>query len=316
MPARAEAGDGWQMKLGKLRRRQGGVIDRRGQAPIGGMAMPRGMGMPIPGRGGIGIGTVVLILLLVFVVPRCLGSSDGSLIPDPGAVNGFPDASGNGTSQVDPTDPTGAFVDAVGDDVQITWQEVFDGANHQYRPTVIVLFHGSTNTGCGIGNADTGPFYCPLDQRVYLDAGFFNELEDRFHASGDFAEAYVIAHEIGHHIQNLLGVTTEVDRASRQDPGLANELSIRLELQADCLAGVWGHSANERGVLEPGDLQEAITAAEAVGDDRIQSSVNGRIDPETWTHGSSEQRSRWLQQGFDAGNMQACDTFSVPFDQL
>jgi predicted metalloprotease len=307
------------MKLNKLRRRQGGVIDRRGQAPVGGgMAMPRGMGIPMPGgRGGIGIGTIILIVLLVFVVPRCLGSSsDGGLIPDPGAVNGFPDATVSGGSQVDPTDPTGAFVDAVGDDVQLTWEDVFKGANRQYRPTTIVLFQTSTRTGCGIGDARTGPFYCPADQRVYLDAGFFDELESRFHAAGDFAEAYVIAHEIGHHIQNLLGITGEVDQASQSDAGSANELSIRLELQADCLAGVWGHSANQRGVLEEGDLQEAITAAQAVGDDRIQESTTGRIDRESWTHGSADQRSRWLQRGFQAGNMQACDTFSVPFDQL
>ena len=307
------------MKLTRLRRRQGGVIDRRGQGSVGGgVGMSRGIGIPVPGgRGGIGIGTIILIVLLVFVVPRCLGSSsDGGVIPDPGAVNGFPDATGGGGSQVDPTDPTGAFVDAVGDDVQITWEEVFQGANRRYDPTAIVLFQGSTRTGCGIGDARTGPFYCPADRRVYLDAGFFNELESRFHAAGDFAEAYVIAHEIGHHIQNLLGITGEVDQASQADPGRANELSIRLELQADCLAGVWGHSANERGVLDEGDLQEAITAAQAVGDDRIQESTTGRIDRESWTHGSADQRSRWLQRGFEAGNMQVCDTFSVPFDQL
>jgi uncharacterized protein len=304
------------MKLTRLRRRQGGIIDRRGQGGVftGGVS-PRGMGMPIPG-GGIGIGTVVVILILVFVVPRLLASSDGSLIPDPGAVNGFPDATGNGGSHVDPTDRMGNFVDAVGDDVNLTWADVFRGANRQYEPADIVLYPGSTRTGCGIGDASTGPFYCPSDEHVYLDTGFFDELQNRFHAAGDFAEAYVIAHEIGHHVQNLLGISGEVDRATRSDPGDANELSIRLELQADCLAGVWGHAANERGVLEQGDLQEAIQAAQAVGDDRIQESTTGRIDRESWTHGSADQRSRWLERGFDAGNMQACDTFSVPFDQL
>src|SRR4029079_6315116 len=307
------------MKLNKLRRRQGGIISRRGESPVGGgMAMPRGMGIPMPGgRGGIGIGTIILIIVLVVVVPRCLGSSSGgNVIPDQGALNGYPDATGQGGSQVDPTDPTGAFVDAVGDDVQLTWEDVFKGANRQYQPTSIVLFHGSTKSGCGIANADAGPFYCPADQDVYLDAGFFQELETRFHAAGDFAEAYVIAHEIGHHVQDELGIMGQVDQAMQADPNRANELSIRLELQADCLAGVWGHSANQRGVLEVGDLQEAITAAQAVGDDRIQSETTGRIDRESWTHGSSDQRSRWLQRGFDAGNMQACDTFSVPFDQL
>jgi predicted metalloprotease len=306
------------MKLNKLRRRQGGIIDRRGQAHVGGgMAMPRGMGIPMPGgRGGVGIGTIILILVLVFVVPRCLGSADSPVIPDQGALNGYPDATGQGGSQVDPTDPTGAFVDAVGDDVQLTWEDVFKGANRQYQPTSIVLFHDSTRSGCGIADMNTGPFYCPADQDVYLDFGFFNELETRFHAAGDFAEAYVIAHEIGHHVQDQLGIMGQVDQAIQADPDRANELSIRLELQADCLAGVWGHSANERGVLEANDLQEAITAAQAVGDDRIQSETSGRIDRESWTHGSSDQRSRWLQRGFDAGNLQACDTFSVPFDQL
>jgi predicted metalloprotease len=305
------------MKLTRLRRRQGGIIDRRGQGGVfAGGVTPRGMGMPVP-AGGIGIGTIVLILILVFVVPRLLGSSDGSLIPDPGAVNGFPNASpGGGGSQVDPSDPMGDFVDAVGDDVNITWQDVFRGANRPYEVADIVLYRGSTRTGCGIGDASTGPFYCPTDEHVYLDTGFFDELQNRFHAAGDFAEAYVIAHEIGHHVQNLLGISDQVEQASRSDPDSANELSIRLELQADCLAGVWGHAANERGVLEQGDLQEAITAAQAVGDDRIQESTTGRIDRESWTHGSADQRSHWLEVGFDAGNMQACDTFSVPFDQL
>ncbi len=310
------------MRLGKLRRRRGGVIDRRGEAPVGGLGgfgMPSSRGgLPIPiGTGGIGVGVLVLVLLLVFVLPRCLGSS-GGLIPDPGAVEGFPDvgAGGGSTSEVDPTDPVGEFVDAVGDDVQITWQEIFDGAGKTYEPTQIVLFRGSTDTGCGLGTAETGPFYCPLDRRVYLDFSFFKELEQRFGASGDFAEAYVIAHEIGHHVQTLLGIGQQVQRASRDDPSQANDLSIRQELQADCFAGIWGSSANARGVLEPGDLEEGIGAAEAVGDDRIQATVNGRIDPETWTHGSSEQRVRWFRTGFQAGNPDACDTFSVSADQL
>jgi predicted metalloprotease len=306
------------MKLGKLRRRPGGVIDRRSEGyGGGGIGTSRGMGMPIPGgRGGIGIVGIVVILVLVFLVPRLLGSSGDTVFPDPGTVNGFPSVQASGSSQIDPSDPMGNFVDAVGDDVNLTWQDVFQGANRQYQPADIVLYHGSTNTGCGVGDARTGPFYCPADDRVYLDAAFFTELQDRFHASGDFAEAYVIAHEIGHHVQDLLGISDQVDRASQQDPGSANELSIRLELQADCLAGVWGHSADQRGVLDPGDLQEAITAAQAVGDDRIQASTTGTINEKTWTHGSADQRSRWLQRGLDQGNMAACDTFSVPFDQL
>jgi predicted metalloprotease len=316
------------MKLRKLRRRSGGIIDRRAEAPargsgaggFPGMNLPSGgrSGVPLPGgRGGMGLGAIVVIVLLVFVLPRCLGSS-GGLIPNPDAVEGFPPvaAGAGGSTEVDPTDPIGAFVDAVADDIQITWDETFDGAERTYAPTQVVLFRGSTQTGCGLGTAQTGPFYCPADRRVYLDFSFFKELEQRFGASGDFAEAYVIAHEIGHHVQTLLGISEQVQRASQEDPSKANELSIRQELQADCFAGVWANSANARGVLEPGDLEEGIGAAAAVGDDRIQASVNGRIDPESWTHGSAEQRVRWLKAGFGAGTPEACDTFSVPIDEL
>jgi predicted metalloprotease len=319
------------MKLNKLRRRRGGVIDRRGAGPAGGSGfpipgggggsfpMPGGSGgLPIPGgRGGMGIGAILLVLLLVFLVPRCLGSG-GGLIPDPGAVEGFPDVgSGSGsTTEVDPQDPAGRFVDAVGDDIQITWQETFASGGQAYDDTEIVLFRGSTQTRCGLGSAQTGPFYCPLDRMVYIDLSFFQVLEQQFGAPGDFAQAYVIAHEIGHHVQTLLGISQQVNQASQQDPSIANELSVRLELQADCLAGVWANSANARGVLEPGDLEEGINAAEQIGDDRIQQKTQGRIDPESWTHGSAEQRQRWLRTGFEAGNMQACDTFSQDFDEL
>jgi predicted metalloprotease len=314
------------MKLNKLRRRSGGVIDRRGEGPAGGgLGLPGvptgggGGGLPIPGRGkgGIGIGAVVLVLVLLFLLPRCLGS-EGSLIPNPGAVEGFPDigSGGGSATEVDPTDPTGKFVDAVQDDIQITWQEAFQRAGRTYEPTQVVLFRGNTRTRCGLGTAETGPFYCPLDRRVYLDYSFFRELERRFGASGDFAEAYVIAHEIGHHVQTVLGISGQVTQASQQDPSRRNELSIRQELQADCFAGVWAKSADTRGVLDEGDLEEGIGAAAAVGDDRIQASVNGRIDPESWTHGSAEQRTRWFRRGLETGNPNACDTFSAPTDQL
>jgi predicted metalloprotease len=315
------------MKLKKLRRRTGGVIDRRGEGPVGGAGGLGGLsgfptggggGLPIPGggKGGIGIGAIVLIVVLIFVLPKCLGGA-GSLIPDPGAVEGFPNVGGAGsTTEVDPTDPTGEFVDAVQDDIQITWQEEFQRAGKTYEPTRVVLFRGSTQTGCGLGTAETGPFYCPADRRVYLDSSFFKELDQRFGASGDFAEAYVIAHEIGHHVQTLLGISAQVQQASQQNPSKGNELSIRQELQADCLAGVWASSANARGVLEEGDLEEGMGAAAAVGDDRIQQSVNGRIDPESWTHGSADQRVRWLRKGFDTGDPDACDTFSIPQNEL
>jgi uncharacterized protein len=307
------------MKLRKLRRRQGGIIDRR-NAPRS-LRVPGGRrgGFPVPipgGRGGISIGSILIVLALVFVLPRLLGS--GGLIPDPGVVGGFPDvgAGGGGHTEVDPTDPTGAFVDAVADDVQVTWSELFERAGRTYESTQVVLFRDATETRCGLGSSETGPFYCPADRRVYLDHSFFAELERRFGAAGDFAEAYVIAHEFGHHVQTLLGVSEQVRRASGDDPSRANELSIRQELQADCLAGVWAHSANARGVLEEGDLEEGLHAAAAIGDDRIQAATSGRINPESWTHGSSAQRVRWLRAGFRSGNPDACDTFSVDANEL
>ncbi len=179
-----------------------------------------------------------------------------------------------------------------------------------YRPTTVNVFTGVVRTGCGTATADVGPFYCPADQQVYLDLGFFRELDRRFKAPGDFAQAYVVAHEIGHHVQNVTGIFAQVDRAKRADPGSANNLSIRTELQADCLAGVWGHSTYERGLLERGDLEEGLAAAAAVGDDRIQSQATGQINQETWTHGSSQMRVKWFRRGFDGGDPANCDTFS------
>jgi hypothetical protein len=284
----------------------------------GGGGFPSGGGFPV-GRGGIGIGAILLVVLAVLVLPRLLGSGGlGDVVG--GSLDGFGDA---GPAQpaptgpgVDPTDPTGAFVDAVADDVQFVWDDIFARAGETYEPTKVVLFSGTTSSACGQASAATGPFYCPADRLVYLDASFFRELEDRFGASGDFAEAYVIAHEIGHHVQTLLGINGRVQQRSRDDPSLANELSVRLELQADCFAGVWGRSAQAAGILEPGDVEEGLNAASAIGDDRIQASVNGRIDPESFTHGTSEQRRTWLRTGIQVGNPDACDTFSIPYDEL
>jgi predicted metalloprotease len=322
------------VKLKRLRRRRGGIIDRRGHPGSGtGMGFPgfpsgrgggdggfpSGGGFPI-GKGGIGVGTVVLLLLVVLVLPRCFGSGGGLGDILGGSLDGFGDV---GTVQpapagpgVDPTDPTGAFVDAVADDVQYVWDDIFTRAGETYEPTRIVLFTGSTSSACGRASSATGPFYCPADRLVYLDASFFDELERRFGASGDFAEAYVIAHEIAHHVQTLLGINGRVQQQQRDDPSLANELSVRLELQADCFAGVWGRSAQSAGILEPGDVEEGLNAASAIGDDRIQESVNGRIDPESFTHGTAEQRATWLRTGIQVGNPDACDTFSIPYDEL
>jgi uncharacterized protein len=165
-------------------------------------------------------------------------------------------------------------------------------------------------SGCGTAQTAMGPFYCPADEKVYIDLGFYKELKDRFGASGDFAEAYVIAHELGHHVQNQLGISGKVEKAQQQDPDGAKALSVRLELQADCLAGVWGHSTQQRNILEAGDVDEALNAAASVGDDRIQKQTTGRVNPETWTHGSAAERSRWFKAGFDSGKIESCDTFN------
>ena len=297
------------VKLRRLRRRPGGILDRRGQGSLGGFGgSSTGRGFPVPAGGGIGL--LVLVVVAAFVLPRLLGGSDAfgdALSPFDESTSVQPGSTGEGVS---PDDPTGRFVDAVTDDVQTTWADIFQRAGRTYRPTQVVLFDGATSTDCGNATSSIGPFYCPADGQVYLDVQFFRELERRFGAPGDFAEAYVIAHEVGHHVQSLLGIEDEVRRQAQEDPSAANDLSIRLELQADCFAGVWGRAAQGAGVLEPGDLEEGIAAAAAVGDDRIQEAATGRIDRESWTHGSSEQRVRWFRTGFQVGNPDACDTFN------
>jgi uncharacterized protein len=195
-------------------------------------------------------------------------------------------------------------------DVEFTWSGIFKRAGRTYERTALVLFDGATQTGCGFGSSQTGPFYCPADRKVYIDLSFFRELRSRFGAPGDFAQAYVIAHEVGHHVQNQLGISDDVRSEQERNPEEANALSIRLELQADCFAGVWAHSAYEANLLEPGDLEEGLGAAVAVGDDRLQRQATGRIDRESWTHGSSEQRTHWFRRGFDGGDPNDCETFS------
>ena len=192
-------------------------------------------------------------------------------------------------------------------DAQKFWGTTMQG---RHRDAKLVLFWDETRSGCGEASSQTGPFYCPADERVYIDLGFYRELSRRFGAPGDFAQAYVIAHEVGHHVQNLLGLSERVQRLSERDPSQRNALSVRLELQADCYAGVWGHSAAQRKMLEPGDVEEGLRAAAAVGDDRLQQMAGRRVAPESFTHGSAADRSRWFRTGFDRGTADACDTFS------
>jgi predicted metalloprotease len=294
------------MRLKRLRRRRGGVIDRRGGGgAFGGGALPVSMG------GGLSIVAIVVIALIVGALWLFGGGGSFGDALDP--FEGGGPASGEGGAQVDPDDPMGEFVDAVLDDTQVTWTNLFRRAGLRYERTSVVLFDGSTSSACGAASSSTGPFYCPADRLIYLDTDFFRTLEQRFGAPGDFAQAYVIAHEVGHHVQNLLGTEAEVRREMRENRDLANELSVRLELQADCFAGVWGRAAQAEGILQPGDIEEGLRAASAIGDDRIQ---GRRADRDSFTHGTAEQRSTWLRTGIQVGNPDACDTFSMPYSEL
>jgi predicted metalloprotease len=261
------------------------------------------------GRGGMaiggGLGTIlVVVLALIFGVdPRQLLSGGSDYQPAPATQTGR--APGQ-------EDEMTRFVRRVLASTEDVWGDLFSQAGRSYRQPTLVLFDGQTDTACGAGSAAVGPFYCPGDERVYIDLSFYDELRQRFRAPGDFAQAYVIAHEVGHHVQNLLGTSDKVTALQRRaGEAQANQLSVRLELQADCYAGVWGYYAQRRGQLEPGDVEEALRAASAIGDDRLQMQSRGYVVPDSFTHGSSEQRVRWFRQGFDAGDMRRCDTFNA-----
>jgi predicted metalloprotease len=287
----------------KLRRRAGSgdIIDRRGARSGGGPG-----GLPIAvGAGGIGSIIVVIVIALLTLLG---GGGAGFEIGSPQFPGAAPQGGSNEVSS--PEDEPGMFVEDVLADVQDLWTEIFARSALTYERARLVLFTDATSSGCGPASAATGPFYCPPDRMIYLDLGFFEELHRRFGAPGDFAQAYVIAHEVAHHVQTLTGVSQAAREEGQRSPSKANELSIRVELQADCYAGVWGHSAAQRGLLDPGDLEEALAAAAAIGDDRIQQQSGGRVDQDTWTHGSSEQRQRWFKRGFDSGDPNQCDTFS------
>ncbi len=265
---------------------------------------------------GGGLGLIGLLLALFLGGGNILGGGGGGgggfgIDPGTGQFGTTPGATSNGLDGApDPDAQLKDFVTFVVEDVQGSWQDQFQTAGKPYEVTTLVLFEEGVDTGCGAASSATGPFYCPADHKVYLDLGFFRELSTRFGAPGDFAQAYVVAHEFGHHVQNLLGVNAQVQRASAKDPGKANALSVRLELQADCFAGVWAHSAYQENLLEAGDLEEGLDAAAAVGDDRIQKEATGRIDEKAFTHGTSAQRKDWFQKGYRSGNPDACDTFS------
>ena len=271
------------------------VEDRRGQrAGFGGMGMGGG------GLRGLSLGGLLVLLVLGY-----LFKGDPLGLIDPGTTDdgglSAPAASGP------PTDEAGMFVRNVLGDTEVTWRQLFQQAGRQYEEPMLVLFSDEVSSACGMASAAVGPFYCPRDRKVYIDLAFYRELDRRFGAPGDFAQAYVIAHEVGHHVQNLLGVFDQA--AQLRSSGVsANAVSVQQELQADCLAGVWGHYAAQRGRLEPGDLNEGLGAAAAIGDDRLQRMSRGQVSPESFTHGSSADRVRWFKTGFDAGQLRACDS--------
>jgi uncharacterized protein len=270
----------------------------------------RGRGIGVGGGVSIGLGGLVVLLLLSWATGTNFWSLLGSLNTPPSsavATSGRVASSAAEEREID-------FVDAVMKDVQDTWGSLMPG---QYQPTKAVLFRDAIDSACGLAQSATGPFYCPVDGRVYLDLGFFDELRDRFGAPGDFARAYVLAHEVGHHVQRLTGIERQVRALQRQEPDTANALSVRLELQADCFAGVWGHTAAQPGraasghvELDPGDVEAGLQAAAAIGDDRLQRMATGRVAPDRFTHGTSAQRVDWFRRGLTTGTPDACNTFA------
>jgi predicted metalloprotease len=280
------------------------IEDRRGETAPGMRGMRVG--------GGIGLGGAVVLLVLSLV----FGQNFFALLEDGGGVDPTGAPGGGAPSaparKAGPAEEQAAdFMSFVLDDVQNTWTREFTRGGRQYERAKLVLFTDAVRSGCGGADASVGPFYCPADHKVYIDLSFYGELKNRFGAPGDFAQAYVLAHEIGHHVQNLLGVSDQVRASQQARPDQADALSVRLELQADCLAGIWARSTEERQLLEEGDIEEALGAASAVGDDRIQRQGGGRVSPETWTHGSARQRSGWFRRGLESGRVQDCDTFRL-----
>ena len=269
----------------------------------------RGRGIPIVG-GGIGMAVLALVVYLMGGDPTVILNSGGQGQPAPTDA-GAP--ANSGAPGAPAQDQMSQFVSVVLADTEDTWSAIFKQKfGRDYEDPQLVLFTGAVQSACGLAQAAMGPFYCPNGHRVYIDLSFYRELRDRFGAPGDFAQAYVIAHEVGHHVQNLLGISDKVRAAQeRSDKAGANALSVDLELQADCYAGVWGHHAQRaRNILEPGDVDEALNAASAIGDDKIQKATRGYVVPESFTHGSSAQRQQWFRRGFESGSLDACDTFS------
>ena len=299
-------------------RRSGNIIDNRGaggglggglgRMGGGGFRFPGGMGGGLPGMGGGGgrggLGRIVLIIVVILVLSFLFKQFGGEQGQSPQMQTGD-------QAYTPGEDEAADFIAVVLGDTEDVWNALFASWGEDYAEPKLVLFTGGTQSGCGFAEAAVGPFYCPGDRRVYLDLSFFDELATRFNAAGDFAQAYVVAHEVGHHVQNLLGILPEANKRQQAvSEAEANEISVQVELQADCFAGVWAHHAQaERDVIEPGDIEEALNAASAVGDDTIQQRSQGYVVPESFTHGTAAQRMQWFKTGFDTGDPEACNTF-------
>lgn len=308
------------------RRQSDNVEDRRGSSGRGSFGSGRGFRIPIGrggggggggrGGGGIGIGGLIFIVIICFMLginPLTL-LSGGDIGMDDGQSGYQTDQRSTRSAA---NDEMTAFVRTVLAETEDTWNTIFQQNGERYQEPTLVLFSGGVQSACGSASSATGPFYCPGDRKVYLDTEFFNQLSGQFGASGDFAEAYVIAHEVGHHVQNLIGVLPKFNQMRRSMTATeSNRMSVRVELQADCFAGVWGKFTDQKGLLEAGDLEEALNAARQIGDDTLQKRSQGYVVPDSFNHGTSAQRIRWFRKGFTSGDMQTCDTFSPSYQQL
>ena len=286
------------------------ISDRRGSGGGGGLGgglggMLGGGGIPLPGRLGGGL-VGILITLAIVILPRLLNGTSTNSAASVGSAN-TPSAVADGSCNSD----LESIICGATEDVQNFWNRQFSSEGRSYEFTKTVFFTNATDTGCGQASAQTGPFYCPNDHLVYLDLGFLVQLEQQFGIKGDLATQYIVAHEYGHHIQNLLGTNAKVQEQQQSNPGKANQYSVALELQADCYAGVWANDANKRGLLDNAtEVNEALSAAAAVGDDRIQQQTQGHVNPESFTHGTAEQRQQWFQRGYSTGDYTQCTTFN------
>jgi predicted metalloprotease len=293
------------------------IEDRRSQSGYGGFGGP-GMGgggfggFGGPGFGGrrIGIGGILFLIILSLIIRHFSGPSGQTGQPYRQAPTGQYQPYGNASRDAQEAREV-QFVSFVLDDVQNTWDQSLQAQTGvPYRHAKLVLFRDYTQSGCGMAQSATGPFYCPADEKVYIDLGFYQELADRFGAPGEFAQAYVLGHEIGHHVQKMLGIEQKVRRLQLSEPSLKNPLSVKMELQADCLSGVWAHSTKQRNIIDEADIAAGLQAAAAVGDDRMQKMAQGHVSPESFTHGSSEQRMEWFRRGLDSGQISSCNTFA------